>query len=107
MPRAPKKCATTGCEERVRGVRHCPEHNVAWAGSDRRNSHDSYKDRQLAKQVRQEEPWCRDCGAPTQVAGHIVAEALGGPYTRANLKGQCTRCNNAQVQVDAKRHIGS
>ncbi len=59
--------------------------------------------RKLRAQVLAEEPTCRDCGAPSTDAGHIIAKAKGGPYTRDNLKGQCTRCNLAQLYEDKKR----
>ena len=106
VPRAPKKCATTGCEERVRGRRHCDEHKPEpWAGSTRRQATTSAADGRLRLQVVQEEPTCRDCGAPTEVAGHIVPHAYGGPYTRENLKGQCTKCNLGQIQTDRAKWL--
>jgi 5-methylcytosine-specific restriction endonuclease McrA len=58
----------------------------------------------LARRVRQEEPQCRDCGAPTEVAGHIRPHAYGGQYVRSNLKGQCNKCNNAQIATDRVKY---
>jgi len=102
VPRAPKKCATHDCEERVRGRKHCPEHTVAWAGSTRTAANKDAASQELQQQVLREEPTCRDCGAPSTVAGHIVPHAYGGPYIRSNLKGQCKGCNNAQIAEDRR-----
>ncbi len=103
-PRAPKKCGKPECEERVRGRKYCEQHTVAWQGSTRRHANDSAADRRLRDQVKREEPTCRDCGALTTVAGHIVPHAYGGAYVRENLKGQCTPCNTWQIQTDRAKY---
>jgi 5-methylcytosine-specific restriction endonuclease McrA len=104
MPRAPKACGKPGCEERVRGRRYCEAHTVAWEGSARAGATRSRADKQLRAQVLAEEPVCA-CGAPSTEAGHIVAHARGGPYTRDNLTGQCRACNLAALAED-RRGVG-
>lgn len=103
MPRAPKKCAKHECEVRVRNRKFCEEHTVAWQGAGRVYTK---QEEDLAAQVRREEPTCRDCGAPTQAAGHIVPHAYGGKATRSNMKGQCNACNNAQIHTDRVKYLG-
>jgi 5-methylcytosine-specific restriction protein A len=101
MPRAPKKCGRPGCEERVTGgTTYCPDHTEAWAGAGRGSTRAW---RRTRAQVLEEEPTCRDCGAPSTEAGHIVPKAYGGGDERSNLKGQCTRCNRAQIAIDRRR----
>jgi 5-methylcytosine-specific restriction endonuclease McrA len=39
------------------------------------------------------EPFCRDCGAPSQEVDHRIPRVLGGGDGRGNLAGTCTRCN--------------
>lgn len=56
----------------------------------------------LSKQVRQEEPFCREClkkgiTTLTEVTDHIKAVRLGGSfYDRDNLQGLCRPCNNGK-----------
>lgn len=100
MPRAPKPCGKTGCDELVRGTKYCPTHTVSWQGSTRAGATRSRADKQLRADVLREEPWCRDCGAPSTEAGHIVPHAQGGAYVRSNLKGQCRPCNLNQMFAD-------
>lgn len=106
MPRAPKKCGKPDCEERVRGHKYCPDHTVAWEGSTRSQANITGPERRLRLAVLQEEPTCRDCGAPSTVAGHIRPHAYGGAYVRENLKGQCAPCNTAQIQTDRRKYLG-
>ncbi|GAA1401948.1 HNH endonuclease signature motif containing protein [Pseudonocardia kongjuensis] len=102
MPRAPKACGHRGCDERVRGRTYCDDHEPeAWAGSISQSTRAWYR---VRDQVLDEEPTCRDCElAPSTEAGHIVARARGGTDDRANLKGQCTACNLAQLAEDRHR----
>ena len=103
MPRAPKKCATATCEERVRGSRHCVAHTPKpWQGSTGPRRTQAAQD--LREQVMREEPTCRDCGAPSTEAGHIIPHAYGGAYVRGNLKGQCRKCNVAQIATDRVKY---
>lgn len=100
MPRAPKACGRQGCTTRVRGRTYCDEHEVrSWQGSGRGSTRAW---REVRAQVLAEEPECR-CGAPSTDAGHIVARARGGSDDRANLTGQCTPCNLAQLDDDRNR----
>ena len=106
MPRAPKQCAKYDCYTMVRGKKYCDEHKPqAWQGSSGPARTQANKD--LRDQVLREEPTCCDCGAPSTVAGHIRPHAYGGPYTRANLKGQCEPCNLAQIVTDRHKYVGS
>ncbi|WP_265529091.1 HNH endonuclease [Sphingomicrobium marinum] len=43
--------------------------------------------------VRNEEPACRLCGAPTEEIDHIVPKCLGGGDERSNLQGICKPCH--------------
>ena len=101
MPRAPKKCGRPGCEARVTGRTYCATHTQPWAGSTRSGS--TRAQRVLRARVLTEEPHCRDCGAPSNEAGHIIPHAQGGRYERGNLKGQCTACNRRQIVSDRTR----
>lgn len=58
----------------------------------------------LAPQVLAEEPYCA-CGAPSQVAGHIVPYAYGGQTVRENLTGQCQPCNLKQISRDRRIYM--
>jgi 5-methylcytosine-specific restriction endonuclease McrA len=106
MPRAPKKCGNHDCEERVRARKYCDVHSKSWQGSARSGANTTQADKQLRAQVLAEEPSCRDCGAPSTVAGHIRPHAYGGVYVRDNLKGQCEPCNLAQIQTDRQARGG-
>lgn len=96
MPRAPRQCPGK-CGTRIKAEqRYCPTCTAErqWHGS----GHSAQAgERALRAQVLAEEPQCRDCGKPSEVAGHIVARAHGGQYVRENLKGQCARCNAEQM----------
>ena len=89
------------------GRRYCVEHTVAWKDSSRSHANTSAADQRLRNQVLIEEPFCRDCGAVSKVAGHIVPHAYGGAYKRENLKGQCVACNNRQVHTDRLSRLSS
>lgn len=69
------------------------------------NNPKQYKDRQwvlLSRQVRTEEPFCKECLKKgitklTEVADHIISVKNGGSfYDRSNLQGLCRNCNNAK-----------
>jgi 5-methylcytosine-specific restriction protein A len=69
------------------------------------NTAELYQDRQwvkLSKQVRQEEPFCKEClkkgiTTLTEVADHIISVKNGGKFfDRSNLQGLCRPCNNAK-----------
>lgn len=104
MPRAPKartSCATPGCPELSTDRGRCAAHAVKpWAGSNRGSTRAW---RTMRAQVLAEEPTCRDCGAPSTDAGHIIPKAYGGTDDRNNLKGQCTPCNGKQIVTDRLR----
>jgi len=110
MPRAPKACGNRTCDTRIPGhLRYCPDHErPRWAGAAEQGRSQTRAEQDLARQVLLEEPWCVDCLArgvhtPSAEAGHIVAAALGGPYVRDNLVGQCRACNLDQLNRD-RRH---
>src|ERR1700750_72112 len=100
MPRAPKLCGVGGC----RNLRPCELHPpaAAYRGglTARQGRGTSRAERALVAQVLAEEPYCRDCMAPSTQAGHIVGRAQGGRFVRSNLKGQCVRCNLKQREAD-------
>lgn len=99
MPRAPRQCSRSGCLHHV----PCPEHTPPpWQGAGKGRAR---AERALAMRVVAEEPHCRDCGAPSTQAGHVVAKAYGGRYERGNLKGQCGPCNVRQIHADRLRHV--
>lgn len=56
----------------------------------------------LSRQVRQEEPFCKECLKKgitklSEVADHIIAIKNGGAkLDRKNLQGLCRPCNNAK-----------
>lgn len=102
MPRAPRRCNHHGCSRTQIGS-YCDEHWPQWPNDNINGSTRSW--RRLRSQVLVEEPWCRDCGTASQVAGHIVARALGGADVRENLKGQCERCNTEQIVYDRRIHM--
>lgn len=90
----------------MRGRKYCEQHTpTAWQTSNRSGATRTRANQSLRAQVLREEPTCRDCGAPSTVAGHIRPHAYGGEYTRANLKGQCTSCNNWQIQTDRAKYV--
>lgn len=59
--------------------------------------------KRLAAHTLREEPTCRKCGAPSEVADHIVELADGGaPFSRSNTQGLCNRCNVGKGQKAAQ-----
>ena len=101
-----KVCGQRGCP-RLTNESHCLEHKRI---DKRPNATErGYGDRawqQLAAQVRAEEPNCRRCGEPTEVAGHIVAIRHGGArLERSNVMGLCRSCNGLQA-VEDERKLG-
>lgn len=69
------------------------------------NTPELYQSREwkiLSKQVRNEEPFCKEClkkgiTTLTEVADHIISVKRGGKFLdRSNLQGLCKPCNNAK-----------
>jgi 5-methylcytosine-specific restriction endonuclease McrA len=56
--------------------------------------------RKLAARLRSEEPTCRQCGAASTCASHIVPLADGGaPWDASNIEALCRRCRNRKAQT--------
>lgn len=75
----------------------------SWVQNKRHeNIYNSLTWRKLALDVRQDEPFCRECktkGKTTlaQVTDHIIAVRLGGRFwDRNNLQPLCHSCHNAK-----------
>jgi 5-methylcytosine-specific restriction endonuclease McrA len=59
--------------------------------------------RKLSRQTLLEEPVCRRCGRPSEVADHVVPIGppfWGAPLDRSNTQGLCRGCNVAKGAED-------
>lgn len=87
----PMVCTKPGCPH----VMPCPVHRAprkprpSSAGRGY-----GYAHQQMRRRVLLEEPYCRQCGRPTQDADHIIPVSQGGHAGRSNYQGLCRRCNN-------------
>jgi hypothetical protein len=48
--------------------------------------------KEFSKFIRNRDPFCYTCGAPTTQAGHLFHNKLD--FFESNVHGQCTRCNH-------------
>lgn len=51
------------------------------------------KSKGLRKKIRENNPECFYCGAPTESADHLYPESHGGKTEKENLVGACLSCN--------------
>lgn len=109
MPRtSPKTCSGLGgtCPHlALPGHARCEEHEKGYSapGVRTKNPWDwVWKDPRwirLSALTLREEPTCRMCGAPSEVADHIQELADGGaPFSRSNTQGLCRACNTGKGQ---------
>ena len=96
-PTAPASpCSQPGCFALVAAGGRCPVHRPKpWQRPPTSTTQRGYGWRwqQLRKQVLQEEPACRLCGALSSEVDHIIPKRDGGTDARSNLRGLCTRCH--------------
>jgi len=114
MPRASgKSCSALGgtCPNlALPGHARCADHEKSKGrvdGPRARNPWDwvwhDVRWKRLARLTLIEEPNCRICGAPSEVADHIVELADGGaPFARTNTQGLCNRDNVSKGQKAAQ-----
>lgn len=66
-----------------------------------RNFYWTQRWRKFARLVREENPQCQRCGAPTFCASHVVPIAAGGdPWDRANVQALCRDYRNTKAVHD-------
>jgi 5-methylcytosine-specific restriction protein A len=99
MSTLPRPCLEPGCGRLTRSGSRCREHASGW---QRRPSAGTYgwAWTKLRAQVLREEPYCRQCGAPSTEVDHIVGKARGGTDNRSNLQGICHRCHARKTRRD-------
>ena len=103
MPRlALHPCTEPGCPALTAAAR-CPTHDLKRRyyelhprGSSTQQGYGA-RWRKLRARVLAEESTCRQCGAPSTVADHIVPRRFGGTDERANLEGLCKRCHDTKT----------
>lgn len=108
MPRAPKACATVGCETRVRARAHCDEHErEPWHGStwqtqgkppgwDATRTAVLERDRHVCW-------WCQTPGATA--VDHLVPRVVGGSDDPSNLAPiHASPCHEAKTRADQERY---
>ncbi|WP_363319497.1 HNH endonuclease [Leifsonia williamsii] len=107
MPRAPRKCPTPGCENRITNQRYCYEHTpINWAyGTDRTNTplHREWRAAVLQRCGGRCEIRGPKCTGKATEADHITPVAEGGTYTLSNGQGACTTCHAAKTKQEAAR----
>ncbi|NBW18808.1 MAG: HNH endonuclease, partial [Caulobacteraceae bacterium] len=54
--------------------------------------------RRLRAELLKGDPCCHWCGAPAQVADHLLPLSQGGTNEATNLVPACYRCNNARAR---------
>lgn len=96
-------CNIPGCPNLATKKGRCSLHpRPVWAG---RRGFEGYKGEwlNLRAQVLKEEPYCRECGAPSTTVDHITARAFGGTDVRGNLRALCNDCRRIKDGQDAAR----
>lgn len=102
MPKAPRKCPTSGCTNRITHTRYCPEHTTAWAGPRTASSAitQSHEWRALAAEIKRRDNYRCQIQYPGRCTGHattvdkIKPAARGGDWRdRTNLRAACEPCN--------------
>jgi 5-methylcytosine-specific restriction enzyme A len=106
-------CNEPGCPALVpRGVSRCPTHQrqrqAEYNRTQRPARHQFYNTKEwraLSKQVLQEGPNCRDCGAPSTQADHIlsVKERPDLALVRSNVTGRCGTCHSRRTAREHQR----
>jgi len=107
LPRAPRKCPHTGCENRIPGssrTRYCKNHTQHhWGngGTQRGWQHEKW-----AKQVKARDGACQlrypGCTGAADEADHILNIKSGGArYDPANGQAACTHCHQIKTRHEA------
>lgn len=103
MPRAPKQCATPGCDTRVVGRSYCPSHQpVGWkSGGWSRTStaeHRRWRDAVLERDRGVCQIRGRRCVGVATEADHVIPVADGGPeFELANGQAACGPCHREKT----------
>lgn len=108
MPHAPAKRCTT-CGVLVVGGSRCADHGGrAFSGAAPSSGYGAEWQRRRRAHL-EEEPNCRQCGAPGTDVDHILARALGGSESDDNLQTLCNphhRTKTAHDAHEARRRRG-
>ena len=90
---ASRLCAEPGCPDLAVHRSRCAAHNL---GS---STHQGYGPawRKLRAVVLAEEPYCRECPAPSNEVDHIRPKRKGGTDARDNLQALCKPCHSRKT----------
>ncbi|MBC9954932.1 HNH endonuclease [Leucobacter sp. cx-42] len=106
MPRAPRLCPATGCNNRITNRRYCEDHTAyGWAGRSHASGAAHIR---WSKAVRQRDKECQlrfnGCTGDADEADHIVNVKAGGArYDPKNGQGACTHCHGVKTRAEAHR----
>lgn len=111
MPRAPRKCSWSNCENRIANTRYCAEHTVhGWTGQ----SHTSDARHQTWRKavLKRDKGMCqiKDTGCTHRAteADHILNVKSGGTYDLENGQAACSPCHKKKTQresIEAQKKI--
>ena len=108
MPRAPRKCPTPGCENRIPGGgrnRYCETHTTHhWGGG---GSQRGWQHEKWAKAIKARDRTCQlrypGCTGNADEADHIHNIKSGGQrYSLTNGQGACTHCHGIKTRREAQ-----
>ncbi|WP_136032472.1 HNH endonuclease signature motif containing protein [Microbacterium sp. PF5] len=107
MPRAPRQCPSSGCDNRITTTRYCEEHTVHhWTGRSHATGteHAQWRKTVLARAKGTCEIRGPRCTHRATDADHRVPVAEGGArYDPDNGQAACTPCHKAKTQQEAAR----
>ena len=112
MPRAPRKCSWSGCENRITHTRYCTDHTVhGWTGRSHATGaqHQAWRTAVLKRDKGMCQLKLTGCTHRATQADHIInVKAGGGQYDVDNGQGACEPCHKQKTQqesIDARRKI--
>lgn len=99
MPRAPRKCPKSGCENRITSTRYCPDHTTYGWSTDSRARTTTPEHRAQRLRILGRDHWQCQLRYPTRCVGkatemdHRTPVHLGGADDDHNMQAVCKPCH--------------
>ena len=104
----PRQCVVPGCPNLVTepGVSRCTEHQKQYKKEltrPRDVKYTSQRWRKTSKVFLSRNPICERCGAPSEIAHHIIRKRDDGADDFDNLEALCRKCHEAEHHASGER----